>query len=157
MCRRRPLRASLATHRRSSHCRHENFPRAALRLVQPGEKIAHGQLAFTDRHRYRHHSNSPQNKETEVGLMTALLEVTPATTAADPDSFQRYYAEAGPDYAACSPYYNMHFGFYQPGMSPFNREAMLEEMNRQVLHRLHVENKSSASAPARILDMGCGL
>ena len=89
--------------------------------------------------------------------MTALLEVTPATTAADPDSFQRYYAEAGPDYAAWSPYYNMHFGFYQPGMSPFNREAMLEEMNRQVLHRLHVENKSSASAPARILDMGCGL
>ena len=89
--------------------------------------------------------------------MTALLEVTPATTAAAPDGFQRYYAEAGPDYAAWSPRFNMHFGFFRAGMSPFNREAMLEEMNLQVLERLRVENKPFASAPARVLDMGCGL
>ena len=37
-------------------------------------------------------------------------------------SFQRYYEEAGPDYAAWSPHFNMHFGFFRWGMNPFNRE-----------------------------------
>lgn len=68
------------------------------------------------------------------------------------DEFQRYYEEAGPDYAAWSPHFNMHFGFFRRGMNPFAREAMLEQMNREVLDRLHI-----ASPGPRILDMGCGL
>ncbi|HMG85447.1 MAG TPA: methyltransferase domain-containing protein [Terracidiphilus sp.] len=68
------------------------------------------------------------------------------------DNFQRYYEEAGPDYAAWSPHFNMHFGFFRSCMNPFNREAMLEQMNREVLDRL----QTSSDHP-RILDMGCGL
>jgi MPBQ/MSBQ methyltransferase len=68
------------------------------------------------------------------------------------DNFQRYYEEAGPDYAAWSPHFNMHFGFFRRGMNPFNREAMLEQMNREVLDRLQL----SFDRP-RVLDMGCGL
>jgi SAM-dependent methyltransferase len=68
------------------------------------------------------------------------------------DNFQRYYEEAGPDYAAWSPHFNMHFGFFRRGINPFNREAMLEQMNREILDRLQI----SIDHP-RILDMGCGL
>ena len=93
--------------------------------------------------------------------MSALLTAPPAATATDRASFQRYYEEAGPDYAAWSPHFNMHFGFFRWGMNPFKREAMLEQMNREILHRLHLDREpsahASARAPARILDMGCGL
>ena len=75
------------------------------------------------------------------------------TQALSEDGFQRYYEEAGPDYAAWSQNFNMHFGYYRPGMNPFNREAMLEQMNREVLDRLHLANISTP----RVLDMGCGL
>jgi cyclopropane fatty-acyl-phospholipid synthase-like methyltransferase len=75
---------------------------------------------------------------------------TPADTTSD--NFQRYYEEAGPDYAAWSPHFNMHFGFFRLGMNPFNREAMLEQMNSEVLDRLRL----SGDHP-RVLDMGCGL
>lgn len=68
-------------------------------------------------------------------------------------SFQRYYEEAGPDYAAWSSYFNMHFGFFRAGMNPFNREAMLEQMNQEVMRRLRLARGSTA----RVLDMGCGL
>jgi ubiquinone/menaquinone biosynthesis C-methylase UbiE len=86
-----------------------------------------------------------------AALATAPAESTTAT-ATTADNFQRYYAEAGPDYAAWSPHFNMHFGFFRPGMNPFAREAMLEEMNREVLRRLQLNTESP-----RILDMGCGL
>jgi len=83
--------------------------------------------------------------------------LTPAVLAAavaiDRADFQRYYEEAGPDYAAWSPHFNMHFGFFRRGMNPFNREAMLEQMNREIQCRLHLDHESRA----RILDMGCGL
>jgi MPBQ/MSBQ methyltransferase len=69
------------------------------------------------------------------------------------ETFQRYYEEAGPDYAAWSPAFNMHFGFFRWGMNPFRREAMLEQMNREILRRLQLTD----AAPAHILDMGCGL
>lgn len=69
------------------------------------------------------------------------------------ERFQRYYEEAGPDYAAWSSSFNMHFGFFRAGMNPFNREAMLEQMNSEVLDRLRLAPSSSA----RILDMGCGV
>ncbi len=89
--------------------------------------------------------------------MNALLTPAPATPATTPVSFQRYYEEAGPDYAAWSAHYNMHFGFFRWGMNPCKREAMLEQMNLEVLDRLHLEGDSSAHFPTRILDMGCGL
>ena len=74
----------------------------------------------------------------------------PATTTAiampiesASDNFQRYYEEAGPDYAAWSQHFNMHFGFFRRGMNPFNREAMLEQMNHEVLDRLQTLHRSS--------------
>jgi ubiquinone/menaquinone biosynthesis C-methylase UbiE len=85
--------------------------------------------------------------------MCAFNAVTLPSAAANAGvSFQRYYEEAGPDYAAWSPNFNMHFGFFRLGMNPFRREAMLEQMNREVLDLLHV----GVGSP-RILDMGCGL
>jgi SAM-dependent methyltransferase len=84
--------------------------------------------------------------------MADTLTAVPIAAAVSPDSFQRYYEEAGPDYAAWSPGFNMHFGFFRRGMNPFRREAMLEEMNLEVLKRL-----DPPAARARILDMGCGL
>src|SRR5277367_4831962 len=91
-----------------------------------------------------------------TAVSTPLLAET-ATTAA---SFQRYYEEAGPDYAAWSHAFNMHFGFFRWGMNPFKREAMLEQMNQEVCARLHLDGESPAGSkcvPQRVLDMGCGL
>ena len=73
---------------------------------------------------------------------------------ADPQiSLEQYYSEAGPDYAAWSREFNMHFGYYRVGVNPLNREAMLEQMNAEVLARLRVEE----IAEPELLDLGCGL
>ena len=80
------------------------------------------------------------------------LEVPEQTTRQASD-FQRYYEEAGPDYATWSPNFNMHFGFFRWGMNPLRREAMLEQMNEEVMHRLHLTPDSCA----RVFDLGCGL
>jgi cyclopropane fatty-acyl-phospholipid synthase-like methyltransferase len=66
---------------------------------------------------------------------------------------EQYYSEAGPDYSAWSREFNMHFGYYRAGANPLNREAMLEQMNAEVLMRLHVDK----IAEPRLLDLGCGL
>jgi SAM-dependent methyltransferase len=89
--------------------------------------------------------------------MAHLLTATLIANEADRSSFQRYYAEAGPDYAAWSRAFNMHFGFFRWGMNPFNREAMLEQMNDEILQRLRLTSEGLAEVPRRILDMGCGL
>ncbi|SRR5579871_1037456 len=68
-------------------------------------------------------------------------------------SLEQYYSEAGPDYAAWSPKFNMHFGYYRAGANPFDREAMLEQMNAEVLTRLCLDG----IAEPRLLDLGCGL
>ncbi len=84
-------------------------------------------------------------------MTTSLAAIaTPVENSAD--NFQRYYEEAGPDYAAWSPRFNMHFGFLRRGINPLNREAMLDRMNREVLDRLQLH-----SDHPRVLDMGCGL
>ena len=57
--------------------------------------------------------------------MPGLPAPSRETTAITSVTFQRYYEEAGPDYAAWSPGFNMHFGFFRWGMNPFHREAML--------------------------------
>lgn len=85
-------------------------------------------------------------------MPTTAVAAAIAVSAQSSDAFQRYYEEAGPDYAAWSPHFNMYFGYFRRGMNPFWREAMLEQMNREVLERLRLETSSP-----RILDMGCGL
>ncbi|HEX4155359.1 MAG TPA: methyltransferase domain-containing protein [Acidobacteriaceae bacterium] len=76
-----------------------------------------------------------------------------STRTPPPIGLEQYYSEAGPDYAAWSREFNMHFGFYHPGANPLHREAMLEQMNAEVLARLRVNN----IAEPRLLDLGCGL
>ena len=66
---------------------------------------------------------------------------------------EQYYSEAGPDYAAWSREFNMHFGYYFAGANPLRRESMLEQMNAEVLARLHLDD----IAEPRLLDLGCGL
>ena len=66
---------------------------------------------------------------------------------------EQYYSEAGPDYAAWSREFNMHFGYYRAGLNPLRRETMLEQMNAEVLARLKVEGV----AEPQLLDLGCGL
>jgi len=66
---------------------------------------------------------------------------------------EQYYSEAGPDYAAWSREFNMHFGYYRAGANPLHREAMLEQMNEEVLARLQLDG----IAEPQLLDLGCGL
>ena len=85
--------------------------------------------------------------------IAAPTEPMPARAAAPAIGLEQYYEEAGPDYAAWSQAFNMHFGYFRRGANPFAREAMLEQMNAEVLTRLAVEK---IAAP-RLLDLGCGL
>jgi SAM-dependent methyltransferase len=64
-----------------------------------------------------------------------------------------YYEQAGPDVAAWSSAFNIHFGYYRSGFNPFRRERMLDEMNRQVLERLRLR----ADRRDLIVDLGCGV
>ena len=80
----------------------------------------------------------------------------PSSAPSEPVSFQRYYAEAGPDYAAWSPNFNMHFGYFRRGLNPFCLEPMLEQMNREILLRLYLD-RDDLPEPVHVLDMGCGV
>jgi SAM-dependent methyltransferase len=85
--------------------------------------------------------------------MTSAVEAQAQVVTVTPAAFQRYYEEAGPDYASWSPHFNMHFGYFRLGINPFRREAMLEQMNREIYDRLQI---SELEHP-RVLDLGCGL
>ena len=76
-----------------------------------------------------------------------------ATRPASQIGLEQYYREAGPDYAAWSPEFNMHFGYYRLGANPLHREAMLEQMNAEVLARLDLDSM----VDPQLLDLGCGL
>ena len=92
----------------------------------------------------------------QQAMRSAVVPGTePATHVDDAAAIglEQYYEEAGPDYAAWSAEFNMHFGYFRPGSNPFAREAMLEQMNAEVLARLDL---LSVSSP-RLLDLGCGL
>ena len=80
---------------------------------------------------------------TAVSMTTLERPQTPAPASSV--SFQRYYEEAGPDYAAWSPFFNMHFGFFRWGMNPLRREAMLEQMNHEVQTRLWPRSGASGA------------
>jgi len=87
------------------------------------------------------------------GIEEAPEQPAAKAEAAPHVGLEQYYSEAGPDYAAWSPEFNMHFGYYRAGANPLKREAMLEQMNAEVLARLRVEKL----AEAKLLDLGCGL
>lgn len=80
-------------------------------------------------------------------------ELLPAASVPPEISLEQYYSEAGPDYAAWSPDFNMHFGYFRAGANPLRREAMLEQMNAEVLARLKVDG----IAKPQLADLGCGL
>src|ERR1700756_2185358 len=82
-----------------------------------------------------------------------LPDSSVATARPEKVGLEEYYSEAGPDYAAWSREFNMHFGYYRWGMNPFRREPMLEQMNVEVLERLQIDPVKES----RILDLGCGL
>lgn len=88
-------------------------------------------------------------------LLDHLDDVDNAVATAKPEKvgLEEYYSEAGPDYAAWSHEFNMHFGYYRWGMSPWDREPMLELMNVEVLERLSIDPKRES----RVIDLGCGL
>jgi len=74
-----------------------------------------------------------------------------------------YYDEAGPDYEAWSQHFHMHFGYFRKGLYPWRLEPMLDEMTRQVVGRLELEDlekdevQRDSDPPLRVLDIGCGL
>lgn len=85
-----------------------------------------------------------------------LTETISAKTDSRPDKKQliiNYYEKAGRDYHTWSKKYNMHFGYFEKGMNPFAREAMLDKLNENVLQRLKIKTFSCAT----IADFGCGL
>ncbi len=63
-----------------------------------------------------------------------------------------FYEEAGMDYEHWSKGFNMHMGFYRWGLNPFDREKMLEQMNREVAARLQLDSKVRPF----LIDLGCG-
>jgi len=62
------------------------------------------------------------------------------------------FSEAQEDFRRWSPGYNMHFGWWEPGMNPLRREPMLERMNEKVAEALAIP----AHSPSRVMDLGCG-
>ena len=86
-------------------------------------------------------------------LNHAVVPQVLASAVAPPIGLEQYYSEAGPDYGAWSREFNMHFGYYRAGVNPLRREAMLEQMNLEVLARLRLDG----IAEPQLLDMGCGL
>ncbi|GGI58323.1 SAM-dependent methyltransferase [Winogradskyella haliclonae] len=64
-----------------------------------------------------------------------------------------FYNEATEDYEFWSNDYNMHFGYFIPfKTNVFKRDSMLNEMNTQVLKRLHIGKQKN-----RLVDLGCGM
>lgn len=68
-------------------------------------------------------------------------------------AIRRYYSDAGGDYQYWGYEFNMHFGFWHPGMNPLRLEPMLERMNQEVVERV----AEGLNAKARVLDLGCGV
>ena len=93
------------------------------------------------------------SESTLIETETSVTKPVPAARAVPKIGLEQYYREAGPDYAAWSREFNMHFGYYRAGANPLRRERMLEQMNAEVLTRL----KLDGTAEPQLLDLGCGL
>lgn len=64
-----------------------------------------------------------------------------------------FYNEATEDYEFWSNDYNMHFGYFIPFKTNlFKRDTMLNQMNAQVIKRLHIGTDKN-----RLIDLGCGM
>ena len=125
----------------------------APRLVQPDQEIASRQPALAYSASAAASLEYSQSTETEVGLMAALHNTRTDGNRAPAVSFQRYYEEAGPDYAAWSLHFNMHFGFFRWGINPFQPRGHARADEPGNTQRLSLISESAA----RVLDMGCGL
>jgi len=91
----------------------------------------------------------------KTNALTATVDRVPAATApvaAAAPSVVTYYRETTADYRAWSRNLNMHFGYWRWGVSPFDRERMIDEMTAQVLARL----ERGGGAVSRLADLGCG-
>jgi ubiquinone/menaquinone biosynthesis C-methylase UbiE len=89
-------------------------------------------------------------KQVQGGRLTRAVNKAP-----DPDlagAIAEYYTQVGPDYTAWSRNRNMHFGVWRRGMSLFDREAMLEQMNKEVL----AHGMRGPEPRKQLLDLGCG-
>ncbi|MEX0968728.1 MAG: methyltransferase domain-containing protein [Bacteroidia bacterium] len=87
-------------------------------------------------------------------METIILGRKPRKTApSNRAKLLRHYNEAGMDYRTWSRDFNMHFGYYKPGMNPLDRRKMLEQMNMEVLQTLGLQGATGLC----ILDLGCGL
>lgn len=64
-----------------------------------------------------------------------------------------YFEGAGLDYYYWDKSFNMHFGYFEAGMNPFDRPSLLNRMNREVMNRLCLER----FVDPLVLDLGCGL
>src|SRR5437762_9407507 len=103
---------------------------------------------------YTENREDVMRREMIAANVNGEIVVQPNVAHAAPQiSLEQYYSEAGPDYEAWSREFNMHFGYYRGGANPLRREAMLEQMNAEVLARLQLDG---ISAP-QLLDLGCGL
>ncbi len=87
------------------------------------------------------------------GIEEAVAQPVANAQVAPQIGLEQYYSEAGPDYAAWSREFNMQVGYYRAGANPLHRESMLEQMNAEVLARLHLDD----IAEPRLLDLGWGL
>jgi len=85
------------------------------------------------------------------GRSLKLEREAPAPSQAD--QIIRFYEEASMDYAHWSRGLNMHLGFFRWGMNPFDREAMLEQLNIEVAKRLELDR----NADSLLVDLGCGM
>jgi SAM-dependent methyltransferase len=91
----------------------------------------------------------------KTNALTATVDRVPAATApvaAAAPSVVTYYRETTADYRAWSRNLNMHFGYWRLGLSPFDRERMIDEMTAQVLARL----ERGGRRVSRLVDLGCG-
>jgi cyclopropane fatty-acyl-phospholipid synthase-like methyltransferase len=70
----------------------------------------------------------------------------------DHAAIRAHYVQTLDDYRRWSRGYNMHFGHWKRGMNPFDREAMLEAANEEVIASLELPR----AATFRVVDFGCG-
>jgi SAM-dependent methyltransferase len=78
-------------------------------------------------------------------------EIAPHIDDGDSD-VRAFFREAQEDFGRWSPNYNMHFGWWAPGMSVLDREPMLERMNEEVVVALELPDHQHS----RAMDLGCG-
>jgi hypothetical protein len=52
---------------------------------------------------------------------------------------EQHYSEAGPDYAAWSREFNMHFGFYRAGANPLRKEIYTNRYDSVEQLRTNIE------------------